>query len=72
MFGRLSQRAAGRAEARAERRRQELAERMAAAGVKGVAVAVEGERVVLTGRGLGRRLVVEPALRWIVAESKDG
>jgi len=45
---------------------------MAAAGVKGVAVAVEGERVVLTGRGLGRRLVVEPALRWIVAESKDG
>jgi len=42
------------------------------AGVpRGIEVDVEGDEVVLSGRGLGRRLLVEPALRWLVAESRN-
>ena len=40
----------------------QLAERVADA-VPGVAVSVEADRVVLTGRGLARRAVTDPLLR---------
>jgi hypothetical protein len=44
--------------------RERLAER-AGDALPGVAAEVEGERVVLSGRGLGSRLLREPVLRWI-------
>ncbi len=72
MFERLSERAEQLSTARAARRRALLAERIAAAGVRGVSVEIEGEAVVLSGRRLGRRAVAEPELRWIVAESRNG
>lgn len=45
-----------------------VAERLAdAAGetLPGVSVAAEGTRVVVSGRGLGRRWLRDPALRWL-------
>lgn len=41
-----------------------LAERVAAE-VPGVAVEPQEDGVVLSGRGLARRLIDEPVLRWI-------
>jgi hypothetical protein len=41
-----------------------LAER-AQAELAGVSVEAEADGLVLSGRGLARRLVDEPALRWI-------
>jgi hypothetical protein len=41
-----------------------LAER-AEVQVPGVSVEAEADGVVLSGRGLARRLIDEPALRWI-------
>jgi hypothetical protein len=72
MFERLSERARLVADARARRRRERLAERMSAAGLRGVTVSIEEAAVVLSGRDLGRRSAREPELRWIVAESRDG
>ena len=37
----------------------------AGAALPGVEVMREGAGVTLTGRGLGRRMLDEPALRWI-------
>jgi hypothetical protein len=73
MFERLRERAERRAQSHAAARRERLAERVAAGAPRGVEIGVEGERVVLSGRGLGRRLLIDPALRWLVAESRhDG
>lgn len=71
MFGRLTGRAAKLAEARAAGRRERLAGRLRAAAMAGVAVGEEGERVVLSGRGLGARMALDPELRWLVAENRD-
>lgn len=62
MMARVLDRGRRAAEARAEAVRGELAARIA---VPGVSVSVEGEHVVLTGRGLRLRALTDPALRWI-------
>jgi len=71
VFERLRERGVERARTRAAARREGLAERMRAGVPRGIEVDVEGDEVVLSGRGLGRRLLVEPALRWLVAESRN-
>lgn len=71
MFERLARHAERRAEARAEGRRSRLAERLREAAPRGVQVSVEAKFVVLAGRALGRRVVIEPELRWLVAEARD-
>lgn len=50
-----------------ERRAAGLRERIAArlGALPGVAAHVEGERIMIEGRGLERRRMAEPALRWI-------
>jgi hypothetical protein len=72
MFDALMRRGTGLVERRAVARRGELAARIGEAAPDGVAVAVEGEAVVMSGRGLVRRFMVEPALRWLVSESRNG
>lgn len=55
------------AQAVAERRAEMVRARIAAVAedVPGVAVAVEGDAVVLSGRGLTRRTIVDPRLQDI-------
>lgn len=56
-----------RGQAVAERRADFVRARVAAVAedVPGVAVAVEGDAVVLSGRGLARRTIVDPRLQDI-------
>jgi hypothetical protein len=72
MFETLIRRAAERAEARAAARREEIAARIEEAAPQGVAVAVEDQGVAMSGRGLAARFMTDPALRWLVAEKRDG
>jgi hypothetical protein len=58
------------AEHRAARRRRVVADRLRAELPPGLAIEESGEGVALKGRGLGRRLVLEPALRWLLAALK--
>ncbi|HEX6374611.1 MAG TPA: hypothetical protein VFZ91_02715 [Allosphingosinicella sp.] len=67
MFERLMRHGAALAETRARRRRSELAEALREAAPDGVGVSEEEEAVALSGRGLGRRFALEPALRWLIA-----
>jgi hypothetical protein len=56
-----------RVEARAAAAVEEAVARLAARlgdAVPGADVTVEPGRVVLSGRGLARRMLAEPALRW--------
>jgi hypothetical protein len=71
MFERLAERARRLSARRAERRRAELAARLNGR-VAGVEAALEGETVVLSGRGLKRRAARDPAVRWLVREAIDG
>jgi hypothetical protein len=71
MFSRLKERGLRLAEARAARRRERLAARLAGAA-EGVAVAVDGEAVVLSGRGLARRMDEDLELRWLLASGDLG
>ena len=71
MFERLERRAREQAEARAEVRRRELALALSATAPRGIMADVEGEAVVLSGRGLARRSATEPGLRWMVQEALD-
>lgn len=64
MLERLEKRAAQWGERMAAARRRDLAAKIEN-GVPGVRAAVEGERVVLGGRGLRRRRLSDPALRWL-------
>lgn len=59
----MSARVEARAEAAAEAAVARLAARLGEA-VPGAEVTVEPGRVVLSGRGLARRMLAEPALRW--------
>jgi hypothetical protein len=70
MFERLMKRGEALAARRAAARRNRLADAVRAAAPAGVAVDVEGEALVLSGRGLGRRLANDPAVRWLVAEAR--
>jgi len=71
MFEALRSRGESIAQQQAAARRERLAERLEALAPSDVQVGAEGERVVLSGRGLARRLALEPVLRWLVAEARD-
>lgn len=65
MFEKLAVRAARKAELRAKERLMELNERIGADLPQGVRAEATGEGVVLSGRGLKQRFVMEAALRWM-------
>lgn len=67
MFELLMIHGAALADKMARRRRRALAEALEADAPAGVSVSEEAEAVVLSGRGLGRRFALEPALRWLMA-----
>lgn len=64
MMERLEARGESLGAAAAERAAQQLGA-VARETLPGVAVSVEPGRVVLSGRGLGRRWLSDPALRWL-------
>ena len=68
MFDRLQEKARRLAEARAERRRRQVAERLAEDLPRGIAVGSSGESVTLSGRGLKRRIALDPALRPLLGK----
>lgn len=72
MFEALEQRARLLAAARAQVRRERVAGRLGARVPAGVTVDVEGEAVVLSGRGLSGRMAREARLLWLVVEAGDG
>ena len=63
MMARLVERGRALGDRRAARVRDEVAAVLGA--VPDVAVTVEGEEVIVAGRGVRWRAVSEPALRWI-------
>lgn len=65
MFEKLTGRAGTAARRRVRARIDEMAGRMGAALPSGVTAEASGDGVVLSGRGLVRRLVLDPALRWL-------
>ena len=67
MFERMTQRVARIAEQRRERLRGAAAARLAEGVPAGIAVEAVEEGVLLSGRGLRRRMAREPELRTIVA-----
>jgi len=66
MFERLQEKARHLADARAARRRRQLAERLAEDLPSGIAVGSSGESVTLSGRGLKRRMALDPSLRALL------
>ena len=64
MFEEFERRAGEAAERAAGERRRGLAGKIANE-LPGVRADVAGERVVLSGRGLRRRRLGDPALRWL-------
>ena len=70
MFETLLERVRRRAEARARAAAARIAEAAAADAPRGVAVEASAGAVRLSGRGLGRRVVVEPAVRWLIGRVK--
>jgi hypothetical protein len=67
MFERVEARAGRAAEARAAARKAALAEQLRALLPHGVAVETSEDGVVLSGPGLGRRVVLDASLRWTIA-----
>jgi hypothetical protein len=65
MFERLIARAEVRARRMAGRRRDQLAQRLATEAPPDVAIEAQADTVALSGRGLRRRLALDPALRWL-------
>ena len=68
MFETLTARAAARAEARAAEQARRLAARLDQDLPGGVRVEADAQGVRLTGRALRRRLALDPALKWMIAE----
>jgi hypothetical protein len=66
MFERLTARAQGAARRRARALSHELAARIEGERLRGVTVAADEDGVRLSGRALGRRFALEPALRWLI------
>ncbi|HEX8191348.1 MAG TPA: hypothetical protein VF552_00465 [Allosphingosinicella sp.] len=66
MFEQVQERVRRLADARAGRRRKQLAERFAADLPGGVSVRESDGGVHLSGRGLRRRLALDPALRALL------
>jgi hypothetical protein len=67
MFERLAAYGAALAEKAVRRRLADLAEALRDEAPAGVRVEEEDEAIVLAGRGLARRLALDPALRWLLA-----
>jgi hypothetical protein len=67
MFEELEARATRAAALRARARTQALAEQLRALLPSEVAVETSDEGVLLSGLGLGRRLVLDAGLRWTIA-----
>ena len=67
MFERLEARAKRAAELRATDRKAALAEQLRAILPRDVSVEANGDGVVLSGPGLGRRAVLDASLRWTIA-----
>jgi hypothetical protein len=66
MFGALTERAGALAQRAAERTRRRLANAARDAAPPGVRVDEVAGGVRLSGRGLGQRMLREPALRWLI------
>jgi hypothetical protein len=66
MFEALAARARGLAEKQAVQAARRLAEAAAEAAPPGVRVEQIDGGVRLSGRGLGQRMLREPALRWLI------
>ena len=66
MFEKLLERGRRRGEARARDVARRLAEAAAGEVPAGVRVEASGESVRLSGRNLARRMLNEPALRWLI------
>jgi hypothetical protein len=71
MLERLEAQARQRAEAAADLRRDQLAVRLEELAPPGLGIETAETGVVLTGRRLGRRLLTDPALRWLIVEARD-
>lgn len=67
MFETLTARIARFAEARARARRETLAARLAEALPGGVRAQADAQGVLLSGKGLRRRIAGDAALRWLIA-----
>lgn len=67
MFERLEARASRAAEGRATQRKDALAEQLRAILPPEISVEANEDGVVLSGRGLGRRTVLDASLRWTIA-----
>jgi hypothetical protein len=70
MFQRLIERARRTGEVRAEARRQQLAAALAAELPAGIEAAKVDDGVELTGRGLRRRLALDPELRSLIGRTR--
>ena len=70
MLERLEARARRYAEAGARARSAQLAERMREALPPGITVEAGEDGVAIAGRGLARRWLIEPALRWMIGGLK--
>lgn len=66
MFETLAARAERAARRRARALSTELAARIEGQRLRGLTVVVDEDGVRLSGRGLGRRFALEPALRWLI------
>ena len=66
MFEALVERARRRGEQRAAALARRIASDAAEAAPAGVRVEPAAEGIVLSGRGLGQRMLREPALRWLI------
>jgi hypothetical protein len=67
MFERLEARAERAAETRATERKQALAQQLRAILPASVSVEAHEAGVIVSGPGLGRRLVLDASLRWTIA-----
>lgn len=67
MFERLEGRAGAATEARVETRTARLARELREILPPEVSIEPAGDGVLLTGRGLARRLVLDASLRWTIA-----
>lgn len=70
MFERLAERVRRRAEARARERSQALAAQLRRELPAGIDASASDEGIVLTGRALRRRFVLERELLWLMGRLK--
>lgn len=70
MFEALSARARRLSEKRAQQTVRRIAAAAAQEAPPGVRVEGVAEGVTLSGKGLGRRMLQEPALRWLIERVK--